>query len=85
MALYVNGDAFVEAYGRLKARGLVFNNPRFPQFSYATLALALHHNEFRVRDLVDDAGAVVYELEHEIRSLLHPGFAATRLADGGDL
>ena len=39
----------------------------------------------RVRDLVDDAGAVVYELEHEIRSLLHPGFAATRLADGGDL
>jgi hypothetical protein len=33
IALYVDGAAFVRGYGALKARGLVFENRRFLQFT----------------------------------------------------
>jgi len=81
IALYVDGAAFVRGYGILKKRGLVFENRRFLQFTYGSLQDALRHDEFRVKDIADSNGEVVYELEHEIRTLRHPGFVArARLA-----
>ena len=102
IALYIND--FQETYKRLRAAqpiaaqqkgeqgslGLIYNNPRFPQFRYDTLAEALGHNEFRFKDIVDptvtpgatynsggrsNSSGVVYTIEHEIRSVLHPGFS----------
>ena len=45
---------------------------------YGTLADALKHDEFRVKDIAGNDGAIVYELEHEVRTLNHPGFVAKR-------
>jgi hypothetical protein len=79
VCLYLSGDAFVAAYRAAASRSLVYNNPRFPQFTYDTLDDALQHNEFRVKRLTVDpdteSAAEVYELEHELRTLKHPGFA----------
>lgn len=81
VALYVSGEAFVRGYAILKQRGLVFENRRFLQFTYGSFAEALRHDEFRVKDIADSNGGIVYELEHEIRTLRHPGFVArARLA-----
>jgi hypothetical protein len=66
IALYASD--FVAMYERARARGLNWDNPRFPQFSYGTLEDALKHNEFRVKDIIDPlTGEKVFELEHEIR------------------
>ena len=66
IALYASD--FVAMYERARARGLNWDNPRFPQFSYGTLEDALRHNEFRVKDIIDPStGDKVFELEHEIR------------------
>jgi len=96
IALYVDGAAFVRGYGALKARGLVFENRRFLQFTcraaseavashrhglarrYGTLADAMKHDEFRVKDIAGNDNQIVYELEHEIRTLNHPGFVAKK-------
>ena len=45
---------------------------------YGTLADALKHDEFRVKDIAGNDNQIVYELEHEIRTLNHPGFVARR-------
>ena len=45
---------------------------------YGTLADAMKHDEFRVKDIARANGEVVYELEHEVRTLRHPGFVAKR-------
>ena len=45
---------------------------------YGTLADAMKHDEFRVKDIARANGEVVYELEHEVRTLNHPGFVAKR-------
>ena len=77
---------FVASYTRLALGGLIYNPPRFPQFSYNRLDDALRHNEFRFIEIIDDDGLTIYKLEHEIRTLNHPGFASTRLPDdGGEL
>ena len=68
----------MRGYGALKDRGLVFENRRFLQFTYGTLADALKHDEFRVKDIAGNDGVIVYELEHEVRTLRHPGFVAKR-------
>lgn len=66
IAVYVQD--FAALYTRLAARGLHWDNPRFPQFTYASLEDALRHQEFRIKNLVDPAtNETVYELEHEIR------------------
>jgi len=87
IAIYIGkpetGDvaaSFTEMYKRCQAAGLVYNNPRFPNFVYDTLEDALRLGEFRVLDLVDpETGRVAYRLEHEIRSLDHPGFSCKAL------
>lgn len=77
IAIYVND--FVETYRRLKAANLHWDNPRFPQFSYRTEEQILQHNEYRFKDFIDlETGEVVYELEHEIRSLAHPQFSCKK-------
>jgi hypothetical protein len=66
IALYASD--FVSMYERARERGLNWDNPRFPQFSYVTLEDAVKHNEFRVKDIIDPlTGEKVFELEHEIR------------------
>ena len=45
---------------------------------YGTLADALKHDEFRVKDIAGNDNQIVYELEHEVRTLRHPGFVAKR-------
>ena len=45
---------------------------------YGTLADAMKHDEFRVKDIAGNENQIVYELEHEIRTLNHPGFVARR-------
>ena len=45
---------------------------------YGTLADAMKHDEFRVKDIAGNDGVIVYELEHEVRTLRHPGFVAKR-------
>jgi hypothetical protein len=70
IAVYVQD--FAALYSRLAARGLHWDNPRFPQFSYASLQDALRHQEFRIKNLVDPAtNETVYELEHEIRYVVN--------------
>lgn len=74
VALYTND--FEGVYERSAAAGVVWSNPRFPHLTYETLGDALRHNEFRLRELVDpQTGEVLYTLEHEVRSVLHPGFS----------
>ena len=38
----------------------------------------MKHDEFRVKDIAGNDNRIVYELEHEIRTLRHPGFVAKR-------
>lgn len=83
VAVYVNN--FADAYERAAALGLVYENPRFAWATYGSVEEALHHNEFRVLDLVDPkTGAAVHRLEHEIRSLAHPGFSCRELLPGAE-
>lgn len=89
VAVYVgnvsNGDlsqSFSGMYLRAHKAGLVYNNPRFPQLRYDSLAEAQRHAEFRVLDIVDpDTGRTVHRLEHEIRSLKHSGFHGKDLVE----
>lgn len=75
-----NRDSFAKMYQRCRTEGLVYNNPRFPQLTYDTLEDALRLGEFRILDLVDpETGETAYTLEHEIRSLEHPGFSGRAL------
>lgn len=66
IALYASD--FVAMYERARTRSLIWDNPRFPQFSYDTLQDSLKHNEFRVKDIINPStGEKVFQLEHEIR------------------
>jgi hypothetical protein len=66
IAMYI--QEFSAVYTRLAAHNLIWENPRFPQFSYRTLTNALYHNEFRIKDIIDlHTNGTVYELEHEVR------------------
>jgi len=72
--------SFSAMYEKCRAAGLVYNNPRFPHLRYDTLEDAQRLGEFRVLDLVDpETGKAAYTLEHEIRSLEHPGFSCRSL------
>ena len=58
---------------------------------YRSEAEVREHNEFRFMKIVDlETGEQIYELEHEIRSLDHPGFSCRVWlevedhAEGGD-
>jgi len=73
-------DSFAKMYRSCKHHNMVWNNPRFPHLTYDSIEDALGHGEFRVLDLKDPAtGTVVYRLEHEIRSLNHPGFSCKEM------
>mmetsp|Transcript_53374 Transcript_53374/g.155567 ORF Transcript_53374/g.155567 Transcript_53374/m.155567 type:complete len:336 (-) Transcript_53374:48-1055(-) len=61
---------FKRAYDRLRAKGLVWTNPRFAYLdtcdSYDEAAAG---RQFRFRSLQDSSGGELAELEHEVRSL----------------
>lgn len=79
VCLYVNGQSFIAIYDALFIRGLIYSNPRYPQFNTNSIYDALQIHEFRLKDLVDLRDprypTRLFELEHEIRSLNHPAFA----------
>ncbi|CAK9046612.1 unnamed protein product [Durusdinium trenchii] len=70
MAIYVND--FEGCFQRLLERGLVWVNPRFVHLDKSTtLEEALHYSCFRFKDVVDETGSKLFELEHEVRSTSH--------------
>jgi len=71
MAIYI-GD-YAGCFERLRARGLVWVNPRFLHLDNSTtLEEAWHYNCFRFKDVVDPrTGEKLFELEHEVRSTGH--------------
>lgn len=86
IALYMaNGTAFRDSYFRAKSSGIVFHNPRSPQLAYHTYDDVMRVDEFRFKNIVDvDTGNLLYELEHEIRSLDHSGFLLKHHLEVGD-
>jgi len=86
-AIYVND--FLPMYGRAKqvriggqksdkTVSIVWNNPVLTM-KYDTLEQVKQLNEFRFKDFLDlNTGEVVYQLEHEVRSLAHPGFQVNK-------
>jgi hypothetical protein len=75
ICVYMTGAAFEESYRKIAERGLIFNNPRFPQFNYDSWEEVLRLGEYRILDIIDPkSGRAVYQLEHEIRTVTHPGF-----------
>ena len=58
--------------GNSKTTSIVWNNPCFTM-KYDTLEQVAQLNEFRFKDFLDlETGEVVYQLEHEVRSLANP-------------
>jgi len=73
IAIYINH--FEEAYDRAAKLGYVYSNPRYPNLAVHTKEDAVRLKEFRLLDICDPAtGEKVFQLEHEIRALSHPGF-----------
>jgi hypothetical protein len=87
LCIYVND--FLPMYGRAKnvriggqnsdkTESIVWNNPCLTM-KYDTLEQVKQLNEFRLKDFLDlETGEVVYQLEHEVRSLAHPGFQVNK-------
>lgn len=82
LCIYVND--FIAMYNRARTVrigkenpstiNLVWNNPCFTM-KYDDLDKVKKLNEFRFKDFINlETGEVVYQLEHEVRSLAHPGF-----------
>jgi len=82
LCIYVND--FMAMYNRAKSvkigsdnsntLNIVWNNPCFTM-KYDTWEKVKQLNEFRFKDFLNlETGEVVYQLEHEVRSLAHPGF-----------
>jgi hypothetical protein len=83
VAVYTND--FERIHRSLMDRQLLYNNPRFPQFTCKTLEEAQRHNEFRFVDIVDPlTNEILHRLEHEIRSVQHPSFAFRHLVGSSD-
>mmetsp|Transcript_25402 Transcript_25402/g.35618 ORF Transcript_25402/g.35618 Transcript_25402/m.35618 type:complete len:468 (-) Transcript_25402:1590-2993(-) len=77
VAIYIHD--FAESYQRAKDQSLIFENSIFPQFSYENLKDALEFQEFRFCNFVDTSTNItVFNLEHEVRSLQHQGFARNK-------
>jgi len=86
LAIYVND--FINMFNRArnvklgkdksKTVSIVWNNPCFTM-KYDTLEQVKRLNEFRFKDFLNlETGEVVYQLEHEVRSLAHSGFQVNK-------
>lgn len=69
VAVYIS--RFSPTYESLSQHNLIFSQHRFKD-KCATLQEAEDGHQFRCRDVVDGNGELVYQLEHEVRSLAHP-------------
>lgn len=74
ICIYIS--ALADVYTRMENSSYpnqLFINPRFLRTASHNLEEALMQKEFRFKDIVDlDTNEVLYELEHEVRSLEHP-------------
>jgi len=64
---------FEITYNLLNKHGLLFTQHKFSD-RCETLRQALDNSQFRVRDVPSAQGGVVFQLELEVRSLVHPSF-----------
>lgn len=62
---------FSVLYARFAAADSLYKFNRFPD-TYDSIEEALCYCQFRVADVYDDDRKVVYQLEHEVRSIVHP-------------
>ncbi|GKY98060.1 hypothetical protein MPSEU_000764000 [Mayamaea pseudoterrestris] len=79
VALYVgeSPSAFDQAYMNCEQANVIWVNPRFSDAAN-TIEAARHCKQFRFKDIVNlNTGQVVYELEHEVRSMEHECWTAT--------
>ena len=74
IAIYI--DKFKERYGLFKRHNLVWTNPRFlDQDTCDTDTETFANRQYRFKDIIDpDSGEILFELEHEVRSLRHRQF-----------
>eukprot|EP00527_Entomoneis_sp_CCMP2396_P006845 CAMPEP_0198152100 /NCGR_PEP_ID=MMETSP1443-20131203/58486_1 /TAXON_ID=186043 /ORGANISM="Entomoneis sp., Strain CCMP2396" /LENGTH=396 /DNA_ID=CAMNT_0043818007 /DNA_START=121 /DNA_END=1311 /DNA_ORIENTATION=+ len=78
IALYAGQDAkdFDYAFQNCLTADVVWVNPRFSD-KVTSLPQARIEKQFRFKDIIDlNTGEVVYELEHEVRSVEHEAFPA---------
>jgi len=74
LAMYNRAKTVKIGTGDSRTLNLVWNNPCFTM-KYDSLEKVKQLNEFRFKDFINlETGEVVYQLEHEVRSLAHPGF-----------
>ena len=79
IAIYVNH--FSKTFEALNAAGLIWKNPAYPDERADTLELAVEQAQFRFRDIISledsdtdcTSRGVILQLEHEVRSIEHPG------------
>ena len=71
LAMYVAD--FKQSHDRMKARGLVWTNPRFVTLdSCESFEEAVQGRQYRFKDIVEpERGDLIIELEHETRALRH--------------
>ena len=63
---------FQRTYQSLKKRNLIWTNPRFTHLdSCDTWEECVSSRTFRFKDILDESGNTILELEHETRSMLH--------------
>jgi predicted enzyme related to lactoylglutathione lyase len=73
VAIYIGSseEDFEVAFERCVQAGIVWVNPRFKDRA-TTLETAKEWNQFRLKDIIDiDTGMVLFQLEHEVRSIHH--------------
>jgi len=76
IAIYVGQTKtdFERAFRNAEMAGIVWVNPRFAD-KVTTLDGAKSVNQFRFRDILDiKTGELIFQLEHEIRSVEHPSW-----------
>jgi hypothetical protein len=81
IALYVGTNAadFDQAFRNCKDADIVWVNPRF-QDKALTLDGAQFYKQFRFKNILDlETGQVIFELEHEVRSIEHEAWPGTVL------
>lgn len=68
VALYVSD--FDRIFRNVEAAGMVWVNPRFDDKA-TDMESARRFQQFRFKDITSEDGKIVFELEHEVRSLQH--------------
>jgi len=81
VCIYINN--FSECYHKFYKAGILWNEKRFSD-RCETFEVALKYHQFRFQDIVNNNGEVIYQLQHEVRSLYHPLFMIPGKTNQGD-